>query len=51
MQFTQIINPLSQSLLITSSLHMKRAIFCFEKNNFNFDYYATDIINFNRKNP
>ena len=45
----EIINPLSQSLLITSSLHMKRAIFCFKKNNFNFDYYATDVINFNRK--
>ena len=32
-------------LLITSAGHMKRAKFCFNKNNFNIDCYPTDITN------
>jgi len=39
-------NDISQkSLLITSAGHMKRAKFCFNKNNFNIDCYPTDISN------
>jgi uncharacterized SAM-binding protein YcdF (DUF218 family) len=39
-------NDISQkSLLITSAFHMKRAKFCFNKNNFNIDCYSTDISN------
>ena len=34
-----------KSLLITSAVHMKRAKFCFNKNNFNIDCYPTDITN------
>ena len=34
-------------LLITSAKHMKRAKFCFKKNNFNIDCYPTDITNSN----
>jgi len=34
-----------KSLLITSAGHMKRAKFCFNKNNFNIDCYPTDITN------
>ena len=34
-----------KSLLITSAEHMKRAKFCFNKNNFNFDCYPTDLTN------
>ena len=29
-------------LLITSSTHMRRALLCCEKNNFNVDYFCTD---------
>ena len=29
-------------LLITSSMHMRRALLCCEKNNFNVDYFCTD---------
>mgnify|MGYP006157777287 CR=1 FL=1 len=32
----------SRSLLITSAIHMRRAKFCFNKNNFNIDDYSTD---------
>ena len=32
-----------KSLLITSANHMKRAKFCFNKNNFNIDCYPTDL--------
>ena len=32
-----------KSLLITSAIHMKRAKFCFNKNNFNIDCYPTDF--------
>ena len=32
----------SSSLLITSAIHMRRAKFCFNKNNFNIDDYSTD---------
>ena len=40
-------NDLSKkSLLITSSLHMKRAKFCFNKNNFNIDCYPTDCTSY-----
>ena len=35
-----------KSLLITSAGHMKRAKFCFNKNNFNIDCYPTDITNY-----
>tara|TARA_B100000767_G_scaffold224464_1_gene213549 strand:+ start:276 stop:1025 length:750 start_codon:yes stop_codon:yes gene_type:complete len=39
-------NDISQKLLlITSTEHMKRANFCFNKNNFNIDCYPTDITN------
>ena len=39
-------NDISQKiLLITSAVHMKRAKFCFNKNNFNIDCYPTDITN------
>ena len=34
-----------KSLLITSANHMKRAKFCFNKNNFNIDCYPTDCTN------
>ncbi len=34
-----------KSLLITSAKHMKRAKFCFKKNNFNIDCYPTDCTN------
>ena len=36
---------LQKSLLITSANHMKRAKFCFNQNNFNFDCYPTDNTN------
>ena len=35
-----------KSLLITSAGHMKRAKFCFNKNNFNIDCYPTDFTNY-----
>jgi len=45
---TLIENDLSKkSLLITSSLHMKRAKFCFNQNNFNIDCYPTDCTSYN----
>ena len=34
-----------KSLLITSANHMRRAIFCFNKNNCNIDHYPTDCTN------
>ena len=39
------INKTQKSLLITSAVHMKRAKFCFKKNNFNIDCYPTDFTN------
>jgi len=47
-QYTAILigNDISQKLLlITSANHMKRAKFCFKKNNFKIDYYPTDFTN------
>jgi uncharacterized SAM-binding protein YcdF (DUF218 family) len=38
-----------KSLLITSANHMRRAIFCFNKNNCSIDYYPTDCTNANIK--
>jgi uncharacterized SAM-binding protein YcdF (DUF218 family) len=34
-----------KTLLITSAVHMKRAKFCFNKNNFNIDCHPTDFTN------
>ena len=39
----QGIDMSKKSLLITSADHMKRAKFCFNKNNFNIDCYPTDF--------
>ena len=36
-----------RALLITSAHHMRRAKFCFKKNNFNIDDYPTDCTNSN----
>ena len=35
-------NEFKKILLITSSAHMRRALLCCEKNNFNVDYFCTD---------